>query len=69
MVIRLDTIDKVKEFVNDACAVSDEMDITDGHYIVNAKSILGIFSLNLCKDLELVCSRDAERYFEEYRKS
>lgn len=68
MIIRLDTIDKVKKFVNDACMVEDDMDITDGHYIVNAKSILGIFSLNLCNDLKLSCSRDAERYFEEYRK-
>ena len=40
--------------MNDAMTLDDELDLISGQYVVDAKSILGIYSLNLSKPLELV---------------
>lgn len=44
--IYIDTIDKVKKLVGEATSVSFEVNILTDRFTVNAKSILGIFSLN-----------------------
>lgn len=47
--VKISTIDNVKEF-NRRCSDFDEdVDILSGRYVVDAKSIMGIFSLNLFK--------------------
>lgn len=51
--ITLDTIDKVRNFVNAVSRLEGEYDLISGRYIVDAKSIMGIFSLDLSKPLEL----------------
>lgn len=52
--IRLDTLDKVKDFVNIMLKYPDNAYISCKKYTVDAKSILGILSLNLMEDLTLV---------------
>lgn len=54
--ICLNTIEKVKKFSNTVSRFDCDMDITsDGNrYIIDAKSIMGIFSLDLSRDLNLV---------------
>lgn len=54
MTIVLQSTDEVKQFVSDAMTLDDELDLISGKYVVDAKSILGIYSLNLSKPLELV---------------
>lgn len=54
MTIALKSTDEVKQFVNDAMTLDDELDLISGQYVVDAKSILGIYSLNLSKPLELI---------------
>ena len=51
--IKLDSIDKVKEFVRLITAFDNDFDLRSGRYTVDAKSILGIFSLDLSKPIEL----------------
>lgn len=53
MRIELDTIKKVKKFVSLISAFDGDFDILAGRYIVDAKSILGIFSVDLSKPLTL----------------
>lgn len=49
--VRLNTIDKVKEF-NEICNQYDfDIDVISGKYVVNGKSILGLLSLDLTKKL------------------
>lgn len=45
--IYLNTIDKVKNFVEKMSKYPFDVDITSGRYVIDAKSIMGIFSLNL----------------------
>ena len=51
--ISLDTIDKVKSFVNDIVKFDCDFDLKSSRYIVDAKSIMGIFSLDLSKPITL----------------
>lgn len=50
----LDNIEKVKEFVAIASAKEYDIDLLSGKYIVNAKSIMGVFSLDLTKPVTMV---------------
>ncbi len=53
MRIELNTIDKVKRFVSLISTLDGEFDILAGRYVIDAKSILGIFSVDLSKPLTL----------------
>ena len=51
--ISLNSIDKVKSFVNDLAKFDADFDLVSGRYIIDAKSIMGIFSLDLSKPIDL----------------
>ena len=51
--ISLNSIDKVKAFVNDSTRFDYDFDLVSGRYVIDAKSIMGIFSLDLSKNIEL----------------
>lgn len=51
--IRLSTIADVRDFVNIVSATSIDVDLSSGRYIVDGKSIMGIFSLDLLSPIKL----------------
>ena len=51
--VSINTIDKIKEFVNDIARFEYDFDLVSGQYVVNAKSIMGIFSLDITKPISL----------------
>lgn len=51
--ISLNSIDKVKSFVNDISKFDFDFDLVSGRYVIDAKSIMGIFSLDLSKPINL----------------
>lgn len=51
--ISLNSIDKVKAFVNDISKFDSDFDLVSGRYVIDAKSIMGIFSLDLSKPIDL----------------
>lgn len=51
--ISLNSIDKVKAFVNDISKYDFDFDLVFGRYVIDAKSIMGIFSLDLSKPINL----------------
>jgi len=51
--IKLDSIDKVKAFVNTVTKYDCDFDLISGRYVIDAKSIMGIFSLDLSKAIDL----------------
>lgn len=53
MVISLAAINDVKEFVNKMTKYDFDIDLVSGRYAIDAKSIMGIFSLDLSKPIEL----------------
>ena len=51
--VLLNSIDKVKAFVNDITKFDTDFDLVSGRYVIDAKSIMGIFSLDLSKNIDL----------------
>lgn len=56
--ISLNSIDKVKSFVNAIAQFDFDFDLVSGRYVIDAKSIMGIFSLDLSKPIELSIHTD-----------
>lgn len=67
--VKLNSVTDVQDFVKECSSFEEDIDITSGRYIINAKSIMGIFSLNLAEELvvhinsmdELVCEDFQQR--------
>ena len=53
VMIRLNTINDVKQFVNTVSKCDYDVDLISGRYAVDAKSIMGIFSLDISKPIDL----------------
>ena len=51
--ILLNSIDKVKNFVSTTTHIDGDLDLVVGRYVVDAKSIMGIFSLDFSQPVEL----------------
>ncbi len=67
--VLLQAINDVKEFVNIVMKYEFDIDLVSGRYAVDAKSIMGIFSLDLSKPIELnVHTDDADAFFAEIDK-
>ena len=56
--ISLNSIDKVKSFVNEITKFDNDFDLVSGRYVIDAKSIMGIFSLDLSKPIDLAIHTD-----------
>ncbi len=69
MDIRLSTIEDVRNFVNLVTGCDFDVDLASGRYIVDAKSIMGIFSLDLLSPIRMtVHSDDAEEFLSKVEK-
>ena len=64
MLIDLQNVSRVKEFVTLAQKYTAEITLSSGKYCVDGKSILGIFSLDLSKPVELKCGD--ERIYADF---
>ena len=66
--IKLETIDKVKDFITEIRKIETEANLNSigREYIVDAKSILGVLSLDTSQPLEL-CIYDDEQNELEYK--
>lgn len=58
--ISLNSIDKVKSFVSDITRFNSDFDLVSGRYVIDAKSIMGIFRLDLSKPINLSIHSDTE---------
>ena len=54
MLLSLNSFEKVRDFVNAVTECDTDVNLISGDYVVNAKSIMGIFSLDLSKPVEAV---------------
>lgn len=58
--ILLSSINDIKAFVNIVNKYEFDVDLTSGRYVVDAKSIMGIFSLDLSKPIKVDVHADDE---------
>lgn len=62
--ISLVTIDQIKRFVDLVSGIDGDADLVSGRYTVDAKSIMGIFSFDISKPMELWIHREADELGE-----
>lgn len=66
--VNINSIDKVKSFVNTVTAFDAEFDLISGRFVIDAKSIMGIFSLDLSKPITLnIYNDDDDRILESLK--
>lgn len=53
--VKLSTIDDVRSFVTAVTRFEGDLDLSSGRYVIDAKSIMGIFSLDLSQPITLTC--------------
>ena len=63
--IRLSTIEDVQKFVKAVTSCEYDVDLASGRYIVDAKSIMGIFSLDLLQPIRMTIHTDKDTAFEK----
>ena len=56
--VELKAINDVKDFVNTVMLFNYDIDLVSGRYAIDAKSIMGIFSLDLSKAIKLQAHTD-----------
>ena len=61
IIILLDSIEKVKKFVSITTKFESEFDLVSGRYVIDAKSIMGIFSIDLSKPIILRIYEEGEK--------
>ena len=68
--VNINSIEKAKEFSNLAMLINSDVKLCSkqGGYVIDAKSIMGIFSLDLSKNVELVISDPTEKDKELIKK-
>ena len=67
--IKLSNIQDIRDFVNQVILVDYDVDLAQGRYVIDAKSIMGIFSLDLLSPITLVAHSDyAEDFFEKIER-
>ena len=69
--IFLGTIERVKNFVNEVSHLGCDVDIVSGRYVIDAKSIMGIFSTDLSKPVNVrihAQGAEAEKALQIIRK-
>ena len=64
--ISLNSIGKVKSFVNAINQFEFDFDLISGRYVIDAKSIMGIFSLDLSKPIDIVIHSDNKEDVEKF---
>lgn len=63
--VLLNSIEKIKAFVKTITRYPYDFDLVSGRYTIDAKSIMGIFSLDLCCPLELCVYSDGDEKLKE----
>ena len=67
--IKLSTVEQIRSFINKVERYNFPVDLKEGRYIVDAKSIMGIFSLDLSKELTLnIHSDDCADFLDAIKK-
>lgn len=65
MMIKLDKITDIQKFVSVVEKYPFSIDLSSGRYTVDAKSLMGIFSLDLMQPIKLIAYEDDESLFAQ----
>ena len=64
VLVKFEDVDQVRDFVNTVSTVDANFELGSGSHVVDAKSILGVFALDLARPQRLVCDSDDSAVLE-----
>lgn len=65
--VLLETVEKIKKFINIVNKYDEDIDISKGRYTVDAKSVIGIFTLDLTEAVKVVFFSDNSDRINKFR--
>ena len=69
LIIKLTNVQDIRDFVNCVILADYDVDLVQGRYVIDAKSIMGIFSLDLLSPITLKAhTENADKLFESIGK-
>lgn len=66
--IKLNEISKIKDFYTVASLAEGDVDVISGRYIIDGKSLMGLYSLDISKEIEVKVHEEDTASFEENLK-
>ena len=68
IIIKLNEIEVLKQFVRDIRSLDCDVDVVRGKYVVDAKSILGLLSLSLSEPVTARINTDDEELIKQFEE-
>lgn len=66
--IKLNIINDIKEFLAAATKTDEDIDLIKGRYVIDAKSTMGLFTVDLSEPVKIVIHSDNKELLEPFRK-
>ena len=66
--VKINEIAKLKDFVHDAESFMSDIDVIKGHYVIDAKSVMGMFSLDLSKEVVVRINSEDENEIARFNE-
>lgn len=66
--ILLDTIDKIADFIKVVSKIEEDVDLVKGRYTVDAKSVVGVFTLDLSKEAKIIIHTNDENILDKFKE-
>lgn len=67
-VVKLNNIETLKNFISDISKFESNIDAIRGRYVIDAKSIMGMFSIDLSQPVDILIYSDNERELEKFEE-
>lgn len=68
LMIKLNMVDDVKLFIEEVTNIDADVDLQKNRYVVDAKSIMGVFTLDLSEPVKVVIHSDDESLIEPFKR-
>lgn len=66
IIVNISNITKVKEFIKRVNEFESDIDVISGRYVIDAKSIMGVFSLDVLKPLKVEINSESEEEISRF---
>ena len=68
LIIKLDMIKDIQDFLNEANKIKEDVDLVKGRYVIDAKSAMGVFTLDLSSPVKLCIHSTDISLLEPFKK-
>ena len=68
IIVNLNDVETVKRFVDDMRKIECDVDLVKGHYVIDAKSIMGVFSISLDQPVTARIHSDDEEVIKKFEE-